>query len=184
MVQALSTHCELLAVEVQKSNLIIGPQVVCVFIRWWHTVHPGQCSTLFPRPDEASYQLTNLLVHPPSILLLFILFSLSSSSSSYILLPLYSSSSCHCAGMLWCICLWYNSSPYVTTVFWLPPSLPLNLLLFLIPSCHHTEASVSACLSVANKVSPLFVGASFWRGRPSSKLIVHSLAFACRNLTT
>lgn len=35
---------------------------------------------------------------------------------------------------------------------------PLHLL-FLIPSCHHTAASVSACLPVANKASPLFVWA-------------------------
>lgn len=75
---------------------------------------------------------------------------------------------------------------YSTTPPLMPPQYfgPHHLLLFLVPSCHHTEASVSACLPVANKVSPLFVGASFWRGRPPSKLIVHSLAFACRNLTT
>lgn len=34
-----------------------------------------------------------------------------------------------------------------------------------------------------DKASPLFVGASFWRGRPVSNLIVHSLAFACHNST-
>lgn len=77
---------------------------------------------------------------------------------------------------------------YSTTPPCMPPQyfgcFPLFLLLFHVSSCSYTEASVSACLPVANKVSPLFVGASFWRGRPSSKLIVHSLAFACRNLTT
>lgn len=60
----------------------------------------------------------------------------------------------------------------------------LHRLLFLILSCNHTEVSVSACLPVANKASPLFVGASRWRGRLASKFIVHSLAFACHNLTT
>lgn len=125
---------------------------------------------------QVFWSILHYILHPLLLChLLFIVSWLSFSSSSPVLLLLYSSSSsCRYAGMQWCICLWHTSSPYVTPT---PPPHPPYCLLFFIAFCHHTEASVSACLSVTNKVSPPFVGASFWRGRPSSKLIVHSLAF-------
>ena len=146
------------------------------------------------RSEEASCQHTNPLVHPPS---------------SAFFLNLSPCSSCTPLPSLLHVCLLLLLHLPPPALLFLLPALccdavmclftarllpvchhsilavsPLFLLLFHVPSCSYTEASVSACLPVANKVSPLFVGASFWRGRPSSKLIVHSLAFACRNLTT
>lgn len=120
--------------------------------------------SLLLRPEEASYQQRNPLVHPPllpptpassflsfSPITYFFYSSSLSSISSSILLPLYSSSSSfRCTGMLWCICLQDNSSPYATTVFWpSPPSPPLRRPLlpshwsqcFSLPSCRQQSVS-------------------------------------------
>lgn len=189
MVRVFSAHC----VDFVGCSLLTETQVVWVVIT--NLFFCDQRKLLITTTQDLKLILHCTLqppplLYPPSIPLCSPFFFYSSSfcppspPAPPFSSPVYSSSFFYrCTGMLWCICLQHNSSPDATTVFWLvsTPSPPLP---HSLPPSHWSQCSPT-CLPVANKASPLFVGASFWRGRLRSKLIVHSLAFAqqLNNLT-
>lgn len=153
-------------------NLVSSASVHVCLIRatifFWDNINCAVTITSSPRPTSFFFfflKSEDAAFHPPqSTVFLHLNFPCCRSSSSTSGLkssPSSLSSPLPPAATLLKCC---DVFVYSTTPPLMPPQYfgcaSLHLLRVLAPFCHYTEASVSACLPVANKATPLFVGAS------------------------
>lgn len=153
-------------------NFVSSASVHVCLIRatifFWDNINCAVTITSSPRPTSFFFfflKSEDAAFHPPqSTVFLHLNFPCCRSSSSTSGLkssPSSLSSPLPPAATLLKCC---DVFVYSTTPPLMPPQYfgcaSLHLLRVLAPFCHYTEASVSACLPVANKATPLFVGAS------------------------